>query len=639
MAKTSKLCSGIFSKAHQRFSQRGRLHRALWLALQLTVFAAWQLSGVGQASWQAVTVPGLAAGANFSRLWTRAPGEVYVWAYSGPVGSVESTLYRLYQEQWQPVLQVSGEYPASVFGTGASEVFAATQTQLWRSTDKGDTWTLQTVPGSGDFWKISGTPNNVHVVRQGRGIVRFDGSQWQQVFNDSVNPVYTLTVLGPAEGYYVTCWGWGTWNGSQWQYHAQGFDFCDIYDTWAMRDAQGLHWWAVGNNNFANGIRVWCWDAASGTFGSKYGYCFSDGSGYNVGSAYNVWGSSASDVYVTGDLGTTSGGARGGRVYHFDGSAWTWLTELDLLPRGMWGTGPDDVWIAGEEGKLFHRTIEATEPLTIVCPENITTDTAPGQCSQVVDFVVSATGDSPVVVCDPPSGSEFSKGTTTVNCFATDVAGNVATCSFTVTVNDTEAPVIACPADILLPCGTEQLMPATFAAAATDNCDPVPVVTYSIPSGSGFPVGVTTVTATAMDASGNFSQCEFTVSRAALGFTGFLSPIGGADGTGGSFADPVRSFKMGSTIPVKFTASCDGTPVVEGIHTLQAIKWSDQTDVDPPIDATPTDGATAGNQFRLADGEWHFNLDTKATGMSAGKWQLIATLSDCSQHNVWIQIK
>jgi hypothetical protein len=104
-------------------------------------------------------------------------------------------------------------------------------------------------------------------------------------------------------------------------------------------------------------------------------------------------------------------------------------------------------------------------------------------------------------------------------------------------------------------------------------------------------------------------------------------------------ADPLRTFKLESTIPVKFTATCGGSPVLTGVHTLQAVKWSSQTDSDPAIDATPSDAATTGNQFRLVGDEWHFNLDTKATGMSIGRWQLIATLSDGSQHSVWVQIK
>jgi len=38
------------------------------------------------------------------------------------------------------------------------------------------------------------------------------------------------------------------------------------------------------------------------------------------------------------------------------------------------------------------------------------------------------------VVCNPPSGSCFPLGVTTVTCTATDASGNTATCSFTITV-------------------------------------------------------------------------------------------------------------------------------------------------------------------------------------------------------------
>jgi hypothetical protein len=123
-----------------------------------------------------------------------------------------------------------------------------------------------------------------------------------------------------------------------------------------------------------------------------------------------------------------------------------------------------------------------------------------------------------------------------------------------------------------------------------------------------------------------------------IGFVGFLPPIGGADATGGSFANPLRAFKLGSTIPVKFTAAQCGNPLLTGIHTLRAVKYSSAVDSDPPIDATPTDVATSGNEFRLTDGGWHFNLSTR-TGFSQGTWKLIATLSDDSTHYVWITIK
>ncbi|HEX7174238.1 MAG TPA: MBG domain-containing protein, partial [Pyrinomonadaceae bacterium] len=126
-------------------------------------------------------------------------------------------------------------------------------------------------------------------------------------------------------------------------------------------------------------------------------------------------------------------------------------------------------------------------------------------------------------------------------------------------------------------------------------------------------------------------------------FIGFHSPIGGSveTGNGGSFADPVRAFKLGSTIPVKFTikeVGCQGSAVTTGIHTLQALKYTNTTDADAPIDATPTDGATTGNQFRLTGTDWHFNLNTKG-GFSQGTWLLRATLQDGSVHTVWVSIK
>src|SRR5262249_46753551 len=51
----------------------------------------------------------------------------------------------------------------------------------------------------------------------------------------------------------------------------------------------------------------------------------------------------------------------------------------------------------------------------------------------------------------------------------------------------------------------------TFAPSVRDNCDPGPSVTCTPPSGSTFPLGATTVTCQAVDASGNTNQCSFTV--------------------------------------------------------------------------------------------------------------------------------
>ncbi len=149
--------------------------------------------------------------------------------------------------------------------------------------------------------------------------------------------------------------------------------------------------------------------------------------------------------------------------------------------------------------------------------------------------------------------------------------------------------------------------------------------------------GTHTIQLVVRDPYGGLTRDTVVVTVEAMDFEGFLEPIGGADASGGSFEDPIRAFKLGSTVPVKFKAMCCGAPVLDGIHTLQAVKWNTVVSPETPIDATPTDAATPGNQFRLVGDQWHFNMSTE--GLTKGTWKLTATLSDSSEHIVWITLK
>gem|GEM_PF-1753827 len=270
--------------------------------------------------------------------------------------------------------------------------------------------------------------------------------------------------------------------------------------------------------------------------------------------------------------------------------------------------------------------------VTVAADEHCSADASINDGSFDVDV-----GDT-ITITQTPAGP-YPLGQTTVTLTVTDNHGASSQSTATVTVQDQTPPTIACPADILVACSSDQFVPVTFSATASDSCDPAPTITYSQAPGSGFPVGITVITCFATDASGNQASCSFTVTRAPLNFAGFLSPFGGADATGGSYASPLRAFKTGTTMPVKFSASCGGAAVLSGIHRLQVVPYVTATAAGNPIDARSQDAATTGDQFRLADGQWLFNLDTKATGMSSGIWQLIATLSDGSTHNLWIQLR
>jgi hypothetical protein len=165
----------------------------------------------------------------------------------------------------------------------------------------------------------------------------------------------------------------------------------------------------------------------------------------------------------------------------------------------------------------FTVKINDSQSPTVTCPANITKATASGQCSAVVTYAnATATDNCPGIgtpVCAPPSGSSFLKGVTTVTCTATDAAGLTASCTFTVTVNDTQPPVITCPASIVgvTPGPNASCLAVNYPApAASDNCPGVTTV-CNPPSGTCFPLGTTTVTCVATDSAGNSAQCGFTV--------------------------------------------------------------------------------------------------------------------------------
>ena len=87
--------------------------------------------------------------------------------------------------------------------------------------------------------------------------------------------------------------------------------------------------------------------------------------------------------------------------------------------------------------KVFYYWTVDTTPPVVRCPDNIVVQADPKECFVEVRWRAKADDDcdpNPRLVCDPPSGSLFPLGTTTVTCTATDRCGNTASCSFTVTV-------------------------------------------------------------------------------------------------------------------------------------------------------------------------------------------------------------
>jgi len=145
-------------------------------------------------------------------------------------------------------------------------------------------------------------------------------------------------------------------------------------------------------------------------------------------------------------------------------------------------------------------TVVDTTPPTINCPGKLVATNDPGQCSALVNFVVSASDACGLsdLSCDIPSGTVFPVGTTKVTCAATDTSSNRTTCTFTVTVEDREGPLVACqpapnPSGKNIPVAganpsSGQNPDGYYELLAKDNCDPAPLI-YVYDTASSFVAG------------------------------------------------------------------------------------------------------------------------------------------------------
>jgi hypothetical protein len=167
----------------------------------------------------------------------------------------------------------------------------------------------------------------------------------------------------------------------------------------------------------------------------------------------------------------------------------------------------------------FSIEIKDSEAPQITCPKDIVEDNENGNCSAIITYALpSGTDNCPGQITTLSAGkgsnSSFPVGTSTETYTVTDVAGNTASCSFTVTVHDAELPQISCTANIKLPNdpGNCSAVVSYLAPWGTDNCSGATTAMSSgLGSGSAFPVGTTTEGYTVTDASNNTASCSFTI--------------------------------------------------------------------------------------------------------------------------------
>ncbi len=138
------------------------------------------------------------------------------------------------------------------------------------------------------------------------------------------------------------------------------------------------------------------------------------------------------------------------------------------------GTNPAGGGIRIDNVSIFAATwICCGGSCVLSVPSNITVNNDPGECGAIVNYPAPTyTGNCGTVTSSPASGSFFPVGTTTVTVTGQRLDGTSDTATFTVTVIDTETPVLSNPSvnkPLLWP-PNHQMEDVTVNYNITDNC-------------------------------------------------------------------------------------------------------------------------------------------------------------------------
>jgi len=205
-------------------------------------------------------------------------------------------------------------------------------------------------------------------------------------------------------------------------------------------------------------------------------------------------------------------------------------------------------------------TLDTTPPIITVPLSSETTAEATSASGAIVNFNVAASDDVGVTsgpTCNFSPGSLFGLGATTVQCSASDAAGNVGTASFTVTVNDTTPPAISVPSNMVLQATSPLGIAVTYSVSASDLVDGAVPTSCTPASGSTFPLGSTLVLCKATDAHGNSATGTFqvTVNAPSTGTSGDTTP------PSVSIVKPLQSATVKGIVPISVTSTDDSGAV------------------------------------------------------------------------------
>ena len=385
------------------------------------------------------------------------------WSALGSGVSDEVWALAVYDDGSGPALYAGG-YFASAGGSPASRI-AKWDGSSWSALGAGVIYPVLALAvydhGGGPALYAGGQA----LASAPRPISKWNGSSWSLLGSGVTGHVRAMAVYDDGSGaaLYVggafgtagglTAVGFAKWNGSSWSAPGTGTAYGVSALALAVYDDGSGPALYVGGEFFDDyGFEL-------SEFGKWNGssWAFDFGAGFDDLGIGNVFALAVHDdasgpaLYAGGNFHIVVNGA--GNLARWDGSSWSALGNgvtgvVHALTVHDDGSGPE-LFVGGEfssdrdhvAGGSFiakwGREPDTTPP-SLSCPSSVLAiDGLNGPPGEVVTFSVTAidcADPSPSVVCVPPSGTLFPRGTTLVTCTATDASGNQSTCEFPITV-------------------------------------------------------------------------------------------------------------------------------------------------------------------------------------------------------------
>jgi hypothetical protein len=346
-------------------------HRGVWGSSANDVYVVgWELIAHWDGeTWSQVTNQGL-----YEAVWGSGPDDVFVVGWPGDSRHWNGT-------SWSRLPVPSG-YPfiyRSVWGSGPNDVFVIADADNVNPGSpilhwNGVTWSRAASYSTSSFGIRTGIlrgvgerlagfwgsgPDNVFAVGEPNVILRTKGTSLTSEPVPLEAPMLGASSLGDVFA------GGGSalmrWDGTTWSQAAMGSN-ASLPPGWVDWQAFGpehydvnlTHIWGSGPNDaYAVGdIDFYHWD---GTTWNGTGPQITSPCGGGTAPAYDpnralvtkgVWGSGPNDVFIVGTIGS---------ILHWDGTCWGWMdsgTTLDLLD--VWGSAANDVYAVGKAGTILH---------------------------------------------------------------------------------------------------------------------------------------------------------------------------------------------------------------------------------------------------------------------------------------------